>query len=123
MDAATPANAASFAACLLRLMNGLSTSTTSWRGSTGVATMSIISPGVARSATSTKGANLASIDPETGNRVNLFNPRQDNWERHFAIDVSGHIIGLTPAGESDRAAAGYERHPAAQSAADPDRRR
>src|ERR671910_889538 len=47
-----------------------------------------------------KGANLASIDPETGDRVNLFNPRQDSWERHFAIDVGGHIIGLTPTGRA-----------------------
>lgn len=32
--------------------------------------------------------------------MNLFNPRQDSWERHFTIDVSGHIIGLTPTGRA-----------------------
>jgi hypothetical protein len=32
--------------------------------------------------------------------VNLFNPRQDSWERHFAIDVGGHIVGLTATGRA-----------------------
>lgn len=47
-----------------------------------------------------KGTNLASIDPETGDRVNLFNPRRDSWERHFVVDRDGHIIGLTPTGRA-----------------------
>ena len=47
-----------------------------------------------------KGANLASVDLETGDRVDLYNPRQDSWERHFTIDVGGHIIGLTPTGRA-----------------------
>jgi hypothetical protein len=47
-----------------------------------------------------KGANFASIDPETGNRVNLFNPRHDTWEQHFAIDIGGHILRLTPTGKA-----------------------
>jgi hypothetical protein len=47
-----------------------------------------------------QGANFASIDPETGDRVNLFNPRQDTWERHFEVDVGGHIIGLIPTGRA-----------------------
>jgi hypothetical protein len=27
--------------------------------------------------------------------VDLYNPRQDRWDRHFTIAVGGHIIGLT----------------------------
>jgi hypothetical protein len=77
-------------------MNGLSMSAISWRGSTGVTIISTISPGVERNATFTK----ARTDPETGDRVDLYNPRQDSWERHFTIDVSGHIIGLTPTGRA-----------------------
>jgi hypothetical protein len=47
-----------------------------------------------------KGSNFASIDPATGDRVSLFNPRQETWDRHFAIDVGSHIIGLTAAGRA-----------------------
>ncbi len=47
-----------------------------------------------------KASNFASIDPETGARVDLFHPRQDAWEQHFALDAAGHIIGLTPAGRA-----------------------
>ena len=46
-----------------------------------------------------KGPNLSSIDPETGDKVELFNPRQDVWSNHFAI--SGVlIVGLTPVGRA-----------------------
>ena len=38
--------------------------------------------------------------PETGDRVDLYNPRQDGWERHFTIDVGGHNRGLTPTGRA-----------------------
>lgn len=31
-----------------------------------------------------KGANLTGIDPETGNIVELFNPRSQQWSAHFA---------------------------------------
>jgi hypothetical protein len=47
-----------------------------------------------------KGSNLASIDPETGDRVNLFNPRQDQWHEHFVVEPDGRITGLTPTGRA-----------------------
>ena len=33
-----------------------------------------------------KGADVASIDPPTGEIVRLFNPRQDRWIDHFRLD-------------------------------------
>lgn len=46
-----------------------------------------------------KGTNLASIDPDTKARVNLFNPRQDSWRDHFTIQDS-RIAGLTTIGRA-----------------------
>lgn len=47
-----------------------------------------------------KASNFASIDPATGSRVNLFNPRQHAWEQHFALGIDGRIVGLTPTGRA-----------------------
>jgi hypothetical protein len=47
-----------------------------------------------------KASNFASIDPLTGDRVNLFNPRQDNWHDHFVLGADGAIIGLTAIGRA-----------------------
>jgi hypothetical protein len=47
-----------------------------------------------------KASNFASIDPVTGDRVNLFNPRQDLWQEHFAVGVEGHIVGTTASGRA-----------------------
>jgi 5-methylcytosine-specific restriction endonuclease McrA len=44
-----------------------------------------------------KGSDLASLDPETGAVVPLFNPRQDRWPEHFVIG-DGLIVPLTPIG-------------------------
>ena len=44
-----------------------------------------------------KGPNLTSIDPATGDVVELFNPRQQLWEEHFAVEEA-RIIGRTPTG-------------------------
>lgn len=41
--------------------------------------------------------NLTSIDPATGDVVELFNPRRQIWEEHFAVDVA-RIQGRTPTG-------------------------
>ena len=41
-----------------------------------------------------KGTNLASVDPESGQPVFLFQPRRDVWSDHFQID-GARIIGLT----------------------------
>ena len=46
-----------------------------------------------------KGANLSGIDPDSGKIVELFNPRADDWGKHFAI-VAGEIVGLTPTGRA-----------------------
>lgn len=46
-----------------------------------------------------KGPNLSSIDPETGNTVDVFNPRIDIWSDHFAV-ATGKIVGLTPIGRA-----------------------
>lgn len=44
-----------------------------------------------------KGTDLASIDPDGGALVPLFNPRQDRWKDHFRL-VSWRIEPLTPIG-------------------------
>lgn len=46
-----------------------------------------------------KGPNLSSIDPQTGDKVDVFNPRTDDWSDNFAIS-RGMIIGLTPIGRA-----------------------
>lgn len=46
-----------------------------------------------------KGTNLAGIDPKTGKRTWLFNPRRMKWTRHFRWD--GPILaGRTPVGRT-----------------------
>lgn len=47
-----------------------------------------------RRCNSHKGPNLASVDPDTGLLVPLFNPRIDNWSEHFSL-VEYRIAGLT----------------------------
>ena len=42
-----------------------------------------------------KGSDIASIDPDTGNLVALFNPRTQEWNEHFSL-TGGLIIALTP---------------------------
>lgn len=44
-----------------------------------------------------KGPNLATIDLETGQTVELFNPRTMKWMEHFAIH-DGEIVGMTACG-------------------------
>jgi hypothetical protein len=46
-----------------------------------------------------KGPNLASVAPDTGEIVPLFNPRQDAWNDHFRFD-GGQIVGLTLTGQA-----------------------
>ena len=46
-----------------------------------------------------KGSDLASIDPENGTLVRLFNPRTDRWEDHFSLSLDGTVIQpFTPVG-------------------------
>ena len=44
-----------------------------------------------------KGPNLTGIDPETGQLVRLFHPRQDRWSEHFAWQ-GAYLVGKTPVG-------------------------
>lgn len=46
-----------------------------------------------------KGPNLVSIDPETRQQADLFNPRRDDWNNHFRVG-DGLIVGLTPTGRA-----------------------
>jgi hypothetical protein len=53
-----------------------------------------------------KGPNLSGIDPNTGQLVALFDPRNDDWGEHFS-SVKGALIplgvairGLTPIGRA-----------------------
>jgi hypothetical protein len=46
-----------------------------------------------------KGSDIASVDPETGETVRLYHPRQDNWADHFYLEnLSGAILPLTGIG-------------------------
>lgn len=44
-----------------------------------------------------KGSDLASINPETGRIVRLFDPRRDRWNRHFRLR-GARIEPRTPIG-------------------------
>lgn len=46
-----------------------------------------------------KGPNLSSVDPESGEIVLLYNPRQDAWSDHFAFQ-DAVIVGLTSVGRA-----------------------
>jgi putative hemolysin len=47
-----------------------------------------------------KSSNIASVDAESGHRVDLFHPRSDVWSDHFVIQSDGRIDGLTPTGRA-----------------------
>ena len=46
-----------------------------------------------------KGPNLAGIDPRSGKKVWLFNPRRHKWGRHFRWD-GPVLFGRTPIGRA-----------------------
>lgn len=46
-----------------------------------------------------KGSDLASIDPRTGDIAALYNPRRQQWSRHFRLDKA-LIKPLTAAGRA-----------------------
>lgn len=46
-----------------------------------------------------KGTDLASVDPDTGDIVPLYNPRTQRWAQHFQL-VRGEIVPLTPSGRA-----------------------
>jgi HNH endonuclease len=46
-----------------------------------------------------KGTQTEAVDPETGKRLRLFNPRRQKWADHFTWSKDGtHILGRTPCG-------------------------
>lgn len=48
-----------------------------------------------------KGTQIDALDPQTDQRVPLFNPRTQSWKDHFAWSGDGVlIIGLTPRGRA-----------------------
>ena len=48
-----------------------------------------------------KAARLTAVDPDSGEAVFLFNPRQHLWKAHFVWSPDGLcIIGLTPVGRA-----------------------
>ena len=49
-----------------------------------------------------KGANLASIDPVTGQRVFLFHPRREVWLEHFRVE-GPRIVPRTSIGRATAA--------------------
>lgn len=46
-----------------------------------------------------KGTNIASIDPTTDEIVSLFNPRKQQWRRHFRLN-GAYIDPLTASGRA-----------------------
>jgi hypothetical protein len=46
-----------------------------------------------------KGPNLAGIDPKTGKRAWLFDPRRHKWLRHFRWE-GAVLVGRTPVGRA-----------------------
>jgi 5-methylcytosine-specific restriction endonuclease McrA len=46
-----------------------------------------------------KGPNLASIDPQSGRIINLYDPRNDIWDDHFEM-INGTIQGISPCGRA-----------------------
>jgi hypothetical protein len=46
-----------------------------------------------------KGPNIAGIDPDSGQIVPLFNPRQHLWSNHFEVRAA-LILGQTPTGRA-----------------------
>lgn len=48
-----------------------------------------------------KGSQVDGVDPRTGKRAKLFNPRQQIWREHFKWSDDGiNIIGLTACGRT-----------------------
>lgn len=55
-----------------------------------------------------KGPNIAGVDPETRAIVQLFNPRTDRWEQHFACD-DVLLVGRTAIGRATIATLGMNQ--------------
>lgn len=47
-----------------------------------------------------KSHDLTGFDPQTGDIARLYNPRQQLWSEHFALQDDMKIVGLTPQGRT-----------------------
>jgi hypothetical protein len=47
-----------------------------------------------------KGTDITSIDPQTRQVVQLFNPRTQRWDDHFRLNEDGTIASLTAEGRT-----------------------
>ncbi|MCY3575089.1 MAG: HNH endonuclease signature motif containing protein [Chloroflexi bacterium] len=47
-----------------------------------------------------KGAEVAAIDPLTGEATRLYHPRYQTWDAHFRIDSDAKLTGTTPEGRT-----------------------
>lgn len=57
-----------------------------------------------------KGRSQNAIDPESGQKASLFNPRRDRWLHHFCwSDDCLRMIGITPTGRATVAALDLNR--------------
>lgn len=57
-----------------------------------------------------KGSDIASIDPESGEIVRLFNPRIDDWNENFSFDL-GSVVGKTPSARATVRLLKFNRFP------------
>lgn len=53
-----------------------------------------------RSCNQYKGSEVAALDPLTNEPTRLYNPREQNWDEHFELNVDMSIAGLTPKGRA-----------------------
>lgn len=48
-----------------------------------------------------RGNRTEAMDPQTGRRTALFNPRRDRWEAHFKWSLNfSRVVGITPKGRA-----------------------
>ncbi len=45
-----------------------------------------------------KGPNVGSFDPETGDLVAFYHPRQQTWTQHFVLEDNGYVKSLSGVG-------------------------
>jgi hypothetical protein len=51
-----------------------------------------------------KGARQEAVDPDTGQSVDLFDPRALDWSSHFLVTEDLYVVGLTATGRATVAA-------------------
>jgi len=54
-----------------------------------------------RARNNAKGVQTECLDPDTGQRVRLFDPRRQSWTDHFSWSADGtRVLGRTPCGRA-----------------------